>query len=495
MNRLPEKITLTVFITAACAITARGQLPIPVPGQNPAPNGAGGRGGGRGGRGAQPAPAPVKQVVTPIPSAGEVTGPGPFFETFMDNYDDAKRTLIPPKETYGKFNYEAREYFISGTTSSGATYKTRIVIRKPKDDSKFNGLILAESMHPSGNPWVFHFTQTYAMTTGVIGLEILTSTPAGLAAANEARYKDLVIPAGATNDILAQVGALIKSDHQDNPLRGLAIRKMILAGSSASAAVAQNYLANAHMAQRLADLKPIFDGFMPTSANGQIPPIDVPTILVPTMREAFTGNGTTQPDNERLRVYEFAGMAHIDSRVAGQYYPDPCKYPISRYPLGAEMAVALDKLFAWVDKGTAPPHADRFYVDFNPDNKPKLDRDKGSLFALDEFGNVRGGIRSTYVDVPVKSYRVPNEAAEPRIPNVNHFIAERRINGQDPDAQLCGLGNFETALSKDQLKKLYKNPKDYYNKVAQRFDQLVKEGWALPLYRDMVLSEAARVTF
>jgi hypothetical protein len=272
--------------------------------------------------------------------------------------------------------------------------------------------------------------------------------------------------------------------------------KMILAGSSASAAVAQNYLSTAHMAQRLADsMKPIYDGFMPTSANGQIPVIDVPTILVPTMRETFAGNGTTQPDNEKLRVYEFAGMAHIDARVAGQYYPDPCKYPISRYPLGAEMAVALDKLFAWVDKGMAPPHADRFYIDFNPDNKPKLDRDKGSLLALDEFGNVKGGIRNTYVDVPVKSYHTPDEAADPRIPNPNHFIAERRTAGQDPDAQLCGLGNFETALSKDQLKKLYKNPKDYNNKVAQRFDELVKEGWALPVYREMVLAEAARVTF
>ena len=266
MNRLPEKIALTVFVAAASVMTVSGQLPIPVPGQNPAQGGAsggapgggrGGRGGGRGGRGAQPAAEPVKQVVTPIPTAVEVTGPGEFFETFMDDHDDAKKTDIPAKDTYAKFNYEAKEYFISGTTSSGMPYKTRIVIRKPKDNAKFNGLILAESMHPSGNPWVFHFTQTYAMTTGVIGLEILTSTPAGLAAANEARYKDLVVPNGAANDILAQVGALIKSDHKDNPLSGLAVRKMILAGSSASAAVAQNYLTNAHMAQRLADMKPI----------------------------------------------------------------------------------------------------------------------------------------------------------------------------------------------------------------------------------------------
>jgi len=501
MKRLPEKIAPIVFVAAASVMTVLGQLPIPGSGPNPAQGGAqagvpgGGRGGRGGGRGAQVAAEHVKQVVTPIPAAIEVTGPGEFFETFMDDRDDAKKIDIPAKDTYTKFNYEAKEYFISGTTSSGTPYKTRIVIRKPKDDTRFNHLILAESMHPSGNPWVFHFTQTYAMTSGVIGLEILTSTPAGLAAANAARYKDLVVPNGAANDILAQVGALIKSDHKDNPLNGLVVRKMILAGSSASAGVAQNYLTNAHMAQRLADMKPIYDGFMPTSANGQIPVLDVPTILVPTMRETFTGNGTAQPDNEKLRVYEFAGMAHIDSRVAGGYYPDPCKYPISRYPMGAEMAIALDKLFAWVDQGIAPPHADRFYVDFNPDNKPQLDRDKGSLLALDQFGNVRGGIRNTYVDVPVKSFHVPNEGAEPRISNPNHFIAARRINGQDPDAQLCGLGNFEMALSKDQLKKLYKNPQDYHNKVAQRFDELVKEGWALPVYREVVLAEAARVTF
>jgi hypothetical protein len=434
-------------------------------------------------------------VVTPIPTSREVTSPGEFYETFMDDHDDETNANITAKDIYAKFNYVAKEYFISGETSNGMPYQTRIVIRKPKDNRKFNGLILAESMHPSGNPWVFHFTQVYCMTNGVIGLEILTSTPAGLAAANEARYKGLVVPNGAANEILAQVGALIKSDHKDNPLDGLGVRKMILAGSSASAGVALNYLTNAHMAQRLPDMKPIYDGFLPTSANGFIPALDVPAILVPTMRETFNGNGTTQPDNDKLRVYEFGGMAHIDSRVAGGYYPDPCKYPISRYPMGAEMAVAVDKLFTWVDEGIAPHHADRFYVDFNPDNKPKLDHDKGSLLALDEFGNVKGGIRNTYVDVPVKSFHVPNEGAEPRIANPSHFIAARRLPGQDPDAQLCGLSNFETALSRDQLKKLYKSPKNYYNKVVQRYDELVREGWALPVYRDLILTEAARVTF
>ncbi len=492
-KQLAANFAMAAFILSIGAVTSWAQTAIPVPGQNPPQVPAQGqRGGGRSGQRGAGAAEPVKQVVAPIAAAGEVSGPGTFFETFMDSHDDAKNIQVPAKDVYAKYGYEAKEYFVSGTTSSGQPYKTRIVIRKPKDNGKFNGLIVAESMHPSGNPWVFHFVQVYAMTTGVIGLEILTGASPGLVASNEARYKELTVPNGAANDIIAQVGAMVKSNHKDNPLSGLPVRKMILTGSSASAGVATQYLTNAHMAMRLAGMKPIYDGFMPTSSNGQMPVLDVPAILVPTMRETFQGRATTQPDNDKLRVYEFAGMAHIDSRVAGAYYPDPCKHPISRYPMGAMMSVALDKLLAWVDKGVVPPHADRFYVDFNPDNKPELDRANGTLHALDEFGNVKGGIRNTYVDVPVKSFHVPNEGADPPVPNANPWIANRGVQGIN---QLCGLGNYEIALTKEQLKTLYKDSKDYQTKVAKRYDELVKQGWALPVYRDIVLAEASRVTF
>ena len=137
MNHLPEKIALAAFVVACSAMSVRGQLPIPVAVQSPAPGV--GRGGGRG-----PAPVvaqPAKQEVTAIPTAVEVSGPGDFFETFMDDHDDATKTNIPAKDIYAKFGYEAREYFVSGTTSSGMPYKTRIVIRKPSDNAKFNGLI------------------------------------------------------------------------------------------------------------------------------------------------------------------------------------------------------------------------------------------------------------------------------------------------------------------------------------------------------------------
>src|SRR5437762_4912542 len=399
-------LAVIAVVIAASAVTVLGQLPIPTRGQTP-PAGPGapgqGQGRGRAGRGgeAPQAPDPPPVVSAIAMATPEITGPGKFYETLME---------LKPGDDLAHFGYVTKEYFVSGT-ANGQPYKTRIVIRKPSDNSKFSGLVLAESMHPSGNPWMFHFTHRYSMTEGHIGLEILTTTPAGFAEANPDRYKDLVVGQGQANEIIAQVGALLKSKQASNPLVGLPIRKMVLAGSSASAAVVVNFLP-ASMVQRLGDMAPIYDGFMPTSNGTNLRKVDVPMIQVPTMREVFQGFGPTRVDGDapgdQFRMYEFAGMAHIDSRDAVAYYPDPCKLPISRYPLAAYMSVALHHMWQWIDKGTAPPHADRFYVDYN------TARDD-SLLALDEVGNVRGGIRTTYVDVPAAKFGVPNSGSEPPI--------------------------------------------------------------------------------
>jgi hypothetical protein len=469
-------------VLVVSSVPVHGQLPIPVQGQRgaqaPPPQAPqpGQRGGGRGQTPAAPDPPPVASAIAS--ASPEVTGPGKFFETLME---------LKPGDDLAHFGYVTKEYFVSGT-ANGQLYKTRIVIRRPADDRKFSGLVLAESMHPSGNPWMFHFTHTYSMTEGHIGLEILTSATQGFAEFNPDRYKDLVTANGQAGEIIAQVGALMKSKRPDNPLAGLPIRKMILAGSSASAAVVVNYLP-VHMVQRLADLSPIYDAFMPTSNGANLRAIDVPMIQVPTMREVFQGNGPTRQDGDapgnQFRIYEFAGMAHIDSRDAVAYYPDPCKLPISRFPLAAYMSVALNHLWQWVDKGTVPPHADRYYVDFNTDGD-------GSLLALDELGNVKGGIRNPYVDVPTAKIGVPNSGAEPPIKNPHPFIAAR---GEAAQNQLCGLANYQLDFTPEQLRKLYKDKRTYQARVQQRYDELMKQGWALPVYRAVVLADAARVMF
>lgn len=473
-NRLPLKIAVAALVVATGIVTLLGQSPTPVGGQRGAQQGQ------RGGQGQQqPSNLPANPVVTPLPAiSAEVTGPGRMLPALM---------TLRSGDDMAHFKYEAKEYFVSGA-ANGQPYKTRIVVRKPSDNSRFSGLVLAESMHPSGNAWMFHFTHTYTMASGHIGLEIVTSDPAQFVEYSPERYRDLKITQGQAPEIIAQVGALMKSSRQDNPLAGLPLRKMILAGTSASAGTLVQYLPS-HMVYRLPDMKPVYDGFLPTSNGANIRQIDVPMIQVPTMTEVMNGNATTRQDGDasgdQFRVYEFAGMPHLDSREAEAYTPDPCKNPITKFPLGAYMSVALDHLFKWVDKGAVPPRADRILVDRNAAND-------GSLMALDEYGNPRGGIRNPYVDFPVKKYGVPNTAAVPPIPNAHPFIAVRGPGGAE---QLCRLAGYDLALSQEQLKKLYKNKKDYQGKVEQRLNELTKQGWSLPVYKDLILGDAAKVSF
>jgi len=65
----------------------------------------------------------------------------------------------------------------------------------------------------------------------------------------------------------------------------------------------------------------------------------------------------------------------------------------------------------------------------------------------------------------------------------------------EAQAQLCGLAGYETALTAAQLKTLHKDPKTYRAKVAKRLDELTKQGWSLPVYRDLILADAAAVSF
>jgi hypothetical protein len=228
---------------------------------------------------------------------------------------------------------------------------------------------------------------------------------------------------------------------------------------------------------------------MPTSNGSTIRPVDVPLIQIPTMTEVSSGNVTARQDGdapgEQFRLYEFAGMAHVDSRDSVRFKPDPCKTPISLFPLQAYFSVALNHLFEWVDKGKVPPRAERILLDRNTAND-------GSLMALDEYGNPRGGIRNPYVDVPVSKIGVRNEAAAPPIPNPSKWIA---THGAGAAGQMCGLAGYQVGLPQEQLRKLYGSKKTYQERVARRLDELEKAGWSLPVYRETILADAAKAQF
>ena len=60
---------------------------------------------------------------------------------------------------------------------------------------------------------------------------------------------------------------------------------------------------------------------------------------------------------------------------------------------------------------------------------------------------------------------------------------------------MCGLAGYEIAMSKDDLRKAYGDKKRYQEQVKKKLDELEKTGWSLPVYRDLILADAAKVEF
>jgi hypothetical protein len=330
---------------------------------------------------------------------------------------------------------------------------------------------------------MFEFTSIYTMASGHAAVEVLTTSPAQFVALNEARYRDLKLAGPQTNEILAQVGSLVRSGN----LVGGPVRKMVLAGTSMTAGVLINYLP-AHLVYRTPQMQRIYDGFLPMSNGAMIRDVDVPVVHVPTMHEV-SGNITNKQDGDepgkQYRLYEFSGMGHIDTRDSVRMQPNPCAQPLSTFPVQAYMSVALDHLLKWVDKGTVPPRAERIWLDRNEFND-------GSMMALDDHGNPRGGVRNTYVDVPTAKYVIRPAAITPVISPASAYVTR---GGQQAANQMCGLSTAQIGFPSSRLKELYKNKSAYVRAVETRLTELEKTGWSLPVYRALILADAAKITF
>jgi hypothetical protein len=431
---------------------------------------------------ARGAPRPSIEGLPTVPTAvalptlsAEITGPGSMFDS-------------APSQARGldtaHFGYATREYFASGT-ADGKPYTTRVVVRMPRDASKFSGLVLAESMHSSGAAHMFEFTSGYLMSAGHAAVEILTTSPAQFTALNAKRYEKLAIADGQQNEIIAQVASLIRAK---SPLTGAAaVRKLVMSGTSMSAGTLINYLP-AHLVYRTPEMQRIFDGFMPTSNGSTIMEIDVPLLQMPTMHEVETNVPRRQDSDEpgkQYRLYEVAGVGHVDSRDNVRLIPNPCVKPLSTVPLQAYYSIGLYHLLRWVDQGIAPPHAARVLLDRDTTNDE-------SMMALDPHGNPQGGIRTPYVDVPVAKYRPVNTAVEPVIAHPSAYVAANGLQG----AQImCRLSSWQEPMSAAELKEVYGSKRDYVRKFEARLAELEKQGWSLPVYHDVILADAKAVDF
>ena len=252
-------------------------------------------------------------------------------------------------------------------------------------------------------------------------------------------------------------------------------RRLILQGTSQASGVLRTYQSQKHFQSRMPDGSAIVDGYLATSTLGNAPMmvVDVPTVHMPTMTEANSasaaGIGYRRPDSDdpatRYRLYEVAGMAHSNSRDTIVCNPNPCSLPVSDFPWGGAVAMGLQHLVEWADRGMVPPRAEPIGFDNNTSND-------GSRLALDGHGNVKGGVPSTYVDVPVAQYGVPNAGATPAA-NFN-----------------CSIAGWRIPFNEDTLRDLYNNKGSYISRLNRRLMELVREGWVLPEYTDDIRADA-----
>jgi catechol 2,3-dioxygenase-like lactoylglutathione lyase family enzyme len=417
----------------------------------------------------QPGGASASTVPSVPTISGPVTGPARM-------YPDPAVSVVPTAPQVESFPYLTEEYFVTGTAND-APYTTRIIVRRPKEPSQFGGTVVAEALHAGGRSLIFEWSRVSILTRRHLFVEIVHS-PANvnlLKAFNAERYAALAIAQGQTNEILAQVGRLVKSGAA--PFAGYAVRQMTLMGTSASSGTVRNYFP-AHAARRMPNGGPIFDGFLLTSTNGNepLPIVDVPIVQMPTQTEVTTwaeaGIKYRRPDSDapgdRYRLYEVAGMPHNNSRENPGFQNDPCTLPVTDFPAGAFTALGLHYLVDWIANGKTPPHAPPIEVDQNTAND-------GSSLALDEFGNAKGGIRNVFVDVPVAT---------------NGVMGKGKTTAQD---RLCLLAGTKVPLKAETLQRLYRGKDDYVAKVERRLKELTEQGWFLEEYANDVRADARGV--
>ena len=382
-----------------------------------------------------------------------------------------------PFLTIGAFDlralgYVVEEFIVSGTASAykltgqptpdgawtaqptdTAPYATRMVVIRPKDPKAFNGSVAVEWLNVTGGldagpDWTYShremlrsgmaYVGVSAQKVGVEGGQSLGGGGMPLKKANPARYGTLVHPGDAYSfDMFSQAGQAVKTGAVLGPLKA---KHVIATGESQSAVFMTTYV------DAIDPLAKVYDGFyihsrfggapapetaaMRGGPNGRPGPAGVlmrPNLRVPVMtlisETDLIGSGLSgfwaaeQPDNDKLRIWEMPGTAHVDNymffiggldggavpidKMAALWKPNDALFgakmakPINASPAHHYVAMAaMAGLERWVRTGKAPPKAARMTTE------PAVTAGQPPKLAADANGNTQGGIRTPWVDAP-----------------------------------------------------------------------------------------------
>ncbi|HKX79085.1 MAG TPA: alpha/beta hydrolase domain-containing protein [Novosphingobium sp.] len=408
------------------------------------------------------------------------------------------------------YDYIEEEYFIEGVAnrykpvgelrSDGnwavepadtAPYKTRILIRRPRDPAKFNGTVLVEWANVSSGyditfgdqPGVYKDGFVHAAVSAQrVGVHGFSESPKGLVQWDPERYGTLSIPGDSLSfDIFSQGARVLAAGRRKgvgDPLRGLKVRKLIAIGGSQSAARLNTYINAIQPRDR------IFDALMPTVSAGagvgfedfvlnpadmgsfarhRIPTrlrdVSVPVMVVNSESETLSFYPARQPDGRRFRFWEVAGSSHAPAQSPLNWPEQQSFYrkvrrdgipPYSSSPTASRVLwrpcydAAILHLNNWINGGSPPPIQPVIAV-------------AGATPAIvrDQYGNAKGGVRLPDVEVPIAANHGSGEGA----------------------AWLAGLN---VPFTPEVLRSLYPTHDDYVGKVVAAAEAAQRAGVILP---------------
>jgi hypothetical protein len=459
---------------------------------------------------------PAPTVPTPTTRAPASAGPAAGFSGPVTGGRGINLIATGPVDV-AKVGYTSSEYFASGTARSyravgaqgkdgrwtvapkgSATYRTRIVVHRPRDPRKFNGTLLVEWLNVTagadvaadfstagveitraGFAWVGVSAQQIGVQGGAAVINVGGLANGGLRGSDPARYGSLHHPGDQyAADIFSQIGRALRAPHGVDALGGLRPQRMIAIGDSQSAFQLTTYVNAIQPTAR------IFDGFFLHSRGGGAIPVsgggiesglsggihirddlDVPVFMFETETdETFLHYfDARQPDSAHIRLWDVAGGAHADAyTLGGNPNVLPCGGAINNAPTHYVVEAAIHQLDLWVRTGTPPPSAPRMQVTLVK-TAPQITRDA--------LGNALGGVRTAANDVPIAA--------------LTGVATSKSV--------LCLLFGTTRAFDPATLKRLYPTEASYLDQFRTATEKAIASGYILPADRAEILAAAAKV--
>lgn len=417
--------------------------------------------------------------------------------------------------------YVEQEYSVHGVASaytgritgpvevaqSALPYTTRVLVRYPKNASKFSGRVVVEPFNTSNNgadlDVVWDMTAPLLQHRGDAWVGVTERTSAGqsLQQADPTRYADIDVPTNDVAwDVLAQVGAVVKQGGAQSPLPGLKPKYVYLAGYSQSGVDTAAFAIGLAKHYGTPAGKPVYDGYFPAAHAASVTPLQAGTSVLPTFEypvqtavgvpvvnledesgvEGFTAKlpesaqatlgqkdytdvssasvrrGDSDRAGDQYRLYEVAGMPHGAGGTG-------CEGPASTFPVAAVTRGTFNLLNRWVEDGQKPPRAPRIKM---------VEIGKVSKVAVDRNGNAEGGVRSPYLDDALVRY-----------------------DPHAPGPITCELAGHEAPLDGATLAKRYKSVDAYMQRFTKGLDAMIKAGYVVGMDRaELIADQKAKAT-